>query len=838
MLSRRLTFSLCITRSGSVLIRTGLFRGESLSRPDTFFIRAPDADCIHAPTNPGSSDIPTMKFEIHTVPTPAGAPAPGWEVSITYPGGTLGQPRRLARCGRQQDAFPLPTDEQASWRGKAHEPLCEPPDGDPSAIRRVYENIVIGDTSEAEIEKFGRYLSAVLLGDNWAEVDRLAGGQGLDIELHISCEDVEMNRLPWEMMYGDSAPLGANRGRDVAITRVIKCNSPGRIKGLSLPLKVLFVIGSPLDDKLRPGAEVYGLLRRVKVPMTGATGNKSVDLSTRLLLEATREDLKQEVARFCPDVVHFICHGVVKNDGGRILMTRPRDENTAGNVRLEPDECNPDQLLEALQGGGAALPQIVILNACHTADATAAAASAGDNINGKYLAMAAQLVAGGVPVAIGMAGEIADAACRIFTHNFYQALIKSESVTLATARGRRAAMYYYKDYYQRSVEWVRPTIFAAVGALDALSSGMAKPAPGPNLTEIPSKFLSDEKPLCDHFVYLKAFEQFRQEVEAGGGRKALAFRLSERESNEEKFGKTRLLEEVAAISVTNNFIPCLIRSDEAFDRPTNLLQFAVMLSKAMDETRERFGVARREESAALAYAFKLFGLVPAITPDMIEFEEAAQEAAARARHLGEQGQPAEPGATLVRRILLADFKQLHADVSAILPASPARKVLLLLDDLHLYEGVAPTLLGETMLGEHGLGDPTLAIPLVFTYSAFPVPEPQALAEIEKFVGRGKYVTKKDLQRFREPYEARLAYSQYILTRKNLTVNWLSTKRQDVEIFYQRLHKNIAGIPKRLYGERVDEAIEFAFDMKTLLDADDEKIMQSLHEFDQQAALPK
>lgn len=802
-----------------------------------------------------------MKFAIHASPILADDKHTGWNLKINGPGGDIGPARQLRRCGDPQDGFPVPSEALASWKGKSHEPLCAPPGDDPYPIRNVYEQVVVGEARKAEIEQFGRYLSSVLLGDNWPLIEAAAGKESIELELHFSCADVEMNRLPWEMLYGVDVPLAAYRGRDVAVTRVVDFKQPAAAvapQELSLPLRVLFVIGGQLDDKLRPGAEYIGLLRRMEIPLAGAAGKRSVELDTRPLLEATRLDLSRAVADFRPHVVHFICHGVADDKGGRILLTKPGDP--AGGGQAEYEECNADQLIYDMSNEGRNpdwLPRIVVLNACHTADSPGAApaqATAGNNINAAYLSLAAQLVAGGVAVTIGMAGEIADAACRTFTSSFYEALLKDESVAQATARARRAAMFYYQQYYTDSVEWVRPTIFAAEGALDKLSAGKARRAELLGLSQITSKFLSDQNLLCDRLPYLKVFDKFRQEAEAGGQRQVLAFRLSEKGSDTEKYGKTRLLEEIAVIAVTNNYIPCLIRSSGAFEAADDLLPLAILLSDAMNATRKRFGVPERHPGSALSYVFKKLGIVPDIQPDMIQYR--ADRVTVEER-IHELATPADNKlrkqyAALTKSIIVADFRQLADDINgaaaaaAVADGSPAprpRKLLLLLDDLHLYEGVTSLLLDEIMVAEHGLGDETLPVPIVFTYSAFVEqnePEPAAIANIDGFVTRGKYVVKSDLQRFAAPHEARLAYSQFLLSRKQpLTVNWLSEKRGDVEVFFKHLHKHVSGVPLKLYNNvGADSLISYAAEVETLLDAAADLMLSKLDEIDKEAAALK
>ena len=136
------------------------------------------------------------------------------------------------------------------------------------------------------------------------------------------------------MMYEADIPFSALRERDVSIARVIKNKKTPKkpkIITLTLPLKVLFVIGRKLDNALRPGAEYLGLLRQMKIRFKNSDRNRHLNI--KVLTEATLDELKESVEEFQPSVVHFISHG---DEKGRLLLSK-RDEQTNayfGRTRL------------------------------------------------------------------------------------------------------------------------------------------------------------------------------------------------------------------------------------------------------------------------------------------------------------------------------------------------------------------------------------------------------------------------------------------------------------------------------------------------------------------------
>ncbi|HVQ36516.1 MAG TPA: CHAT domain-containing protein, partial [Pyrinomonadaceae bacterium] len=651
-----------------------------------------------------------MRFSIATTPT-----VDGWKVEISCkekPDFKV-PARELKRCGKKPDGFPLPDPaDKAAWNQKIHAPLCELlPTDDPAPIKTVFEDIIFkSDPGPQGVETFGRYLSAVLLGTNWEAMEKEADKEPIELDLEFAPSDVEMNRLPWEMMYGADKPLAADPARDISINRIVD-GKPATTRIISLPLKLLFVIGRQLDDALRPGAEYLGMLRRMNVRF-GADA-RNMDLNVRLLTETTIDELQAAVNEFKPDVVHFICHGDIGDSGGRLLLTKRETEEVTSKKTQDPDYCDADRLLALLRQDESPheLPQIIVLNACHTAEAS------GENIKGGYRALAANLVAGGVPIAIGMTGEVADGACRIFTRKFYEALLTQNLVTLASARGRRAALTQLTYDYKTSVEWARPTLFIAKGVSSSIKLDISSTAR--QISHIPSKYIENPAALCDRFAPLQTYQKFRNEAVKDSSPKLLAFKVDEPEVGADRFGKTRFLEELAAHAVMDGFIPCtlLSRPSDSFEPSPNLLTLAIRVAEKMDIARDHFDIPKRYTSEALKSASRVLKGPAPVSPDpknRAEFEWQKGEVIKDIARLGQTNQPDAPPPAFVRAAMLADFRVLQSDVET--KTGEKRIPLLVLDDLHRYEGVASELLNELVDG-YGLGEKDLIIPLVFTYSS-------------------------------------------------------------------------------------------------------------------------
>jgi hypothetical protein len=271
---------------------------------------------------------------------------------------------------------------------------------------------------------------------------------------------------------------------------------------------VLFVIGRQLDPNLRPGAEYLGIIRQVNATLqAGGLCARSVDINLQLLLEATTQELKEAVEAVDPSVVHFIAHGRWEGSDSVIVLSKK------SALAVEEDPCTAKTLVENLRRKDGLLPPIVVLNACHTGEA-----------NDSYVPFAAALAKEGVAVSLGIAGEVADAACRIFTRALYQALVDGKPIAVAAAFARRAAMLHYGDYLA-NVEWTRSTLFRNTRA----NPGIQVNHTDRIIAEAAFRFRSVREPVifCDRIDAVHAYQKFRDQVLAGNVRTPLVLEVSD-----------------------------------------------------------------------------------------------------------------------------------------------------------------------------------------------------------------------------------------------------------------------------------------------------------------------
>lgn len=723
-------------------------------------------------------------------------------------------PRTIQIVGGKSGEFPIPPGEDRHrWTGQPHEPLCRA--GAYAQIADVYQRILDNDPQPGEVALFGRYLAEALLGPNLDVIEDHAG----TVDLRLRLDDASLERLPWEMMHSAAGPLAARPAHRVSITREVRRDGPPAdpqakpvVLELPLPLKVLFVVGATIDPVLRPGAEFLGLLRHLQIPIDPTfTQFRNANVHIRYLGDADIESLKQACATFGPSVMHFICHG--ERDPGtretRIVLKKVVSPG-AGQVVKERLPLSSSDLVGAFVEAGK-VPPIVVLNACYAGGANADQPVSDDG----HLPFAADLVKRGVAVAVGMAGEVDDRACQLFALRFYQALLKHEPITDATAQARRAVLAGWPTY-QQSVEWARPTLFVAEG----VDPTVGTKAPGTlDIIERAERFRQAGKSpriLCDRYEVLTAAQELFELADHPGTDSMLV--AVQVDADAKGLGKTRLLEEIAIRSVFDGFVPVIVRADG--ELPQTFLEFALALSEAMDQTRDHLTLGKMLRTRARLVAFDVLrdaGIPdtdPAAMPDG-RFNDERHKLRQKLRSLTPPGGNTQPGR--VRDAIREDCARLAAD-AAQRTGAPHR-VLVLIDELHRYSGAIEPILDNIEYA--GFGTEDEPIPVVVNYVA-------ATSEGETIKTKLQHLPlerKPDLKRFESEQERQLVYRQLVVSAFNVTPNQRRDKKAAVESFFKQLHQTTGGRPIEFTSLKVEYFMVGAKIGDTLVDANYEDILK-------------
>jgi hypothetical protein len=477
------------------------------------------------------------------------------------------------------------------------------------------------------------------------------------------------------------------------------------------------------------------------------------------------------------------------------------------------DPCSSATLLGLLKGGDAGsvpLPEVVVLNACFTG-------APGERREG-YMGFAAELVVGGVPVAIGMTGEVADAACREFTRACYQALITGKSIPAATAGARLAAMLQYGDF-RTDVDWGRPVLYMAQGVAPSFQVDHARQA----LVVASSRYRTQDasEVLCDRLGAMAAYQDLRRHACRDGDHVVLSIEDSREQdaagtaagSLVYRVGKTLLLQEIASRAVFDGLIPCLLSFHRQNNPPPNLLAFAMTLAERLDEVRDYYGLAPSIRSRAYEVAFGMLGMPAHFDPDDVgSYQSRKADAYDGVFEDSSLVDPKEGRRRLILDAIKTDLEGLLRDVRTRVPE--ADRTLILVDNLHELEDLAPILI--RCVTEWGLGGRAAPAPLIVSYVTRGEIGAKIQEEIKK---KSKFFRRETLQPFRERVESRLAYTQFLLTRDPpYVINARGEKKDKVEEYFGEIHRAIRGIPYYLYQREMELCIRFGVAFEILVRA--------------------
>jgi CHAT domain len=729
----------------------------------------------------------------------------GWSVEVTLPSGMRLPARAMPAIGTPPTLFPLPPPEYVLLEPMdAHFDLCR---GTQDDIQAVLTRLVARDPNPTDVEAFGRYLFSSLLGEYaWREILCSAESEAVEVALSWADSELALSRLPWELMHDGKDLLVAKSDQRVGITRVVR-GAQATLDEIPAPFRVLFVVGTTLRrTEIRPGAEYFGLLRRLQA--------KGITFSSRVLTEAKPQSIVDALLEHPTTVVHFICHG--RFDQGEAVLELIPDLPTQGQI----DPVDADRLLQIMKAPGVSLPQVVVLNACH---------SGGVPVGQEAAPLATRLVQGGIPVVVGMSGQVADHACRLFTRRFYEALLQGESIAAAASEGRLAGLLG-ADPKQR-VDWAFPTMFLAEQASPEVRvdpDGM-KLAKRLATVAMQIQTVHNPKVFCDRFEFVEdAYHELMRPPDSTGKR-VLGVRVSHAESGNDRYGKTRLLEELAAQAASDGHVPCLLRVVRGDDPPTTLSQLALALLNAILTSRDWLDAAGFHVSRTpTSKVFNILNAVfrpPRLSAHLDPLSLYYMRLDALAERLRLPGRPPPVARNLLLDALRSDFEALTREVSGELPDA---RVLVLIDEVHRFDTAAQELI--QLLGPGGLGLPGAPVPVVFTFTMSTDPQTAtAVGELKSFMESGRSLLEPlDLKPLPHPNEDPLPYHQFLLYGPDtpLVVKSDSDPEQ-LSVFYDLLHDSVRGVPSQLEWptKEVEACVQSALRLARFLEeADDEAML--------------
>jgi len=244
--------------------------------------------------------------------------------------------------------------------------------------------------------------------------------QGLRIDVSINPRRPELaplQKLPWELLCRPETEDFLCLSRRTPVVRSLEAHRERR-PALARPrrLRILVVAASPTDC-----ASLAVARERANLEAAWKGQEKKVEIV--FLERGGVEEMRQVLLAAPFHILHFMGHGKFDEESGEGVLFFERYDGTG-----QPFEGRRlAQLLHDFES-----LRLVVLNACHTAEA------AGTHGSNPFAGAASSLVMGGVPAVVAMSGPVSDLAAVAFSRTFYQRLAAGDAIDAAVTEGRLA----------------------------------------------------------------------------------------------------------------------------------------------------------------------------------------------------------------------------------------------------------------------------------------------------------------------------------------------------------------------------------------------------------------
>lgn len=258
-----------------------------------------------------------------------------------------------------------------------------------------------------EIEDFGRKLFHFTIGGDLLRLyNRLPQTH---VSLKILTNHAELRKLPWEYWQEPDQALPRTGRCVVRVIPTIGKQAPPPMAESALN-NVLLVAADPIGLTGVSWQDIKDTIERVynsrlgtsKLALTTIEGAEPLELLTEL-----------QTRPF--DIVHFSCHGDVKDGMGRLMLVNSQTRRTAF--------ITADELGRTLAGRDI---RLVILSACDTSTPTAA----------DFGSTAETLIAQGIPAVVANQAPVPNASMAPFVGALYTELRRSGNIDKAVTQGR------------------------------------------------------------------------------------------------------------------------------------------------------------------------------------------------------------------------------------------------------------------------------------------------------------------------------------------------------------------------------------------------------------------
>ena len=279
--------------------------------------------------------------------------------------------------------------------------------------------------------------------DSWLAAQGVAQNRRQTLRLRLGFKDSRLQRLPWELLYGDDRPLAT--GVDVSLCRYYQTLGTTDLTTIPVlphknePVNVLVVISAPDDqERLSLRQEVETLIEDLRsrqghplnLSAPNNQGPQAIELNLTILEQPSRPDLAHALEQGQFQILHYAGHSDVSETGGELYLVNRQTGLT--------DWLSGEDLAGLLVNNGI---RLAVFNSCRGAYTATDDAEAGWREQNLVQA----LVNRGVPGVIAMAERIPDDVAVTFTRLLYRNLQRGHAIDLCLSRVRQGLISAYRS---------------------------------------------------------------------------------------------------------------------------------------------------------------------------------------------------------------------------------------------------------------------------------------------------------------------------------------------------------------------------------------------------------
>jgi hypothetical protein len=280
------------------------------------------------------------------------------------------------------------------------------------------------------------------LRDSWLAALGVAQNRRQPLRLRLGFKDSRVQRLPWELLYGDDRPLAT--GLDVTLCRYYQGQAIADLATMpplataQVPIRVLVVVSAPNDqERLALRQEVQALAESLDAPQI-ETCPLTLDLT--ILEQPGRPELVQALEQGNFQMFHYAGHSDTGDTGGDLYLVNRQTGLS--------DWLSGADLAGLLVNNGI---RLAVFNSCRGGYTPQDDAQAGWRDQNLVQA----LVHRGVPAVIAMADRISDDVALTFTQLLYRNLHQGHPIDLCLSRVRQGL----RSAYGGQPVWTLPLLY-------------------------------------------------------------------------------------------------------------------------------------------------------------------------------------------------------------------------------------------------------------------------------------------------------------------------------------------------------------------------------------------